>query len=108
MLADWIFTTPAVILQPITGIGLAYVTGYPMLSGWIVYSLLLYFIAGSCWLPVVWLQIRMCQIAREADRENTSLPALYWRYRNIWFWLGIPAFSALLIVFWLMVTKPAI
>jgi uncharacterized membrane protein len=104
--ADWIFTTPAVILQPLTGIGLAYVAGYPIMSGWIVYSVFLYLLAGSCWVPVVWLQIRMCQIARQADSENTPLPALYWHYRKIWFWLGVPAFSALLVVFWLMVAKP--
>jgi uncharacterized membrane protein len=108
VLADWIFTTPAVIVQPLTGIGLAYVAGYPIMSGWIIYSILLYLLAGSCWVPVVWLQIRMCQMARQADRENTPLPALYWRYRKIWFWLGLPAFSALLVVFWLMVAKPNI
>lgn len=108
VLADWIFTTPAVILQPLSGIGLVYVAGYPIMSGWIVYSILLYLLAGCCWVPVVWLQIRMCHIARQADHENAPLPALYWRYRRIWFWLGVPAFSALVIVFWLMVAKPDI
>jgi uncharacterized membrane protein len=108
VLADWIFTTPAVILQPATGLGLAYLIGFPILSGWILYSICLYIFAGLCWLPVVWLQIRMRDLARAADHAGTQLPQQYWRYARIWFCLGIPAFSALMIVYWLMVAKPVI
>ena len=108
VLADWLFTTPAVILQPITGFGLVYLAGYPMLTGWIFYSFCLYILAGCCWLPVVWLQIRMREIARTADDKNTPLPQQYWTYARIWFWLGIPAFGALILVYWLMVFKPVL
>lgn len=108
VLADWLFTTPAVILQPITGLGLAYLAGYPMRTGWIFYAFCLYLFAGGCWLPVVWLQIRMREIARAADNGNTQLPQQYWTYARTWFWLGIPAFGALIIVYWLMVFKPVI
>jgi uncharacterized membrane protein len=108
VLADWIFTTPAVILQPITGLVLAYLVGYPMLSGWIFYSICLYILAGLCWLPVVWLQIRMRNLAQAADDADAQLPPQYWRYARIWFWLGIPAFSALIAIYWLMVAKPVI
>lgn len=106
--ADWIFTTPAVILQPITGLGLVYVAGYPLFSVWIVWSTTLYLIAGACWLPVLWLQIKMRDIARKSDAENTPLPIEYWQLARTWFWLGVPAFGALLMVFWLMIVKPVI
>jgi len=107
VLADWIFTTPAVILQPVTGLGLVYVAGYPLLSGWIVWSTVLYLTAGACWLPVLWLQIKMRDIARKSDAENMPLPIHYWQLARSWFLLGIPAFAALLIVYWLMIVKPA-
>ena len=100
VLADWLFTTPAIILQPSTGLGLIYLAGYPLFSGWIIYSFCLYLFAGGCWLPVVWLQIRMREIANAADQANTPLPQQYWRYARIWFWLGVPAFLALMIVYY--------
>lgn len=107
VLADWVFTTPAVVLQPATGFALVYLAGYPMLlTGWIFYAVCLYVFAGLCWLPVVWLQIRMREMARVADGANAPLPQQYWTYARIWFWLGVPAFSALLLVYWLMVAKP--
>jgi uncharacterized membrane protein len=106
--ADWIFTTPAVIVQPISGIGLMMVGGYPFATGWILLAIFLYFFAGCCWLPVVWLQIQMSRMAREADDNSTPLPPRYWRYTRIWFWLGVPAFVALVVVYWLMVFKPVL
>ncbi|SAL09889.1 DUF2269 family protein [Caballeronia telluris] len=106
VLADWMFTTPAVILQPLTGLGLVYPAGYPMFSGWIFYAICLYLLAACCWLPVVWLQVRMRDMARIADTEHTALPRQYWRYARVWFWLGVPAFIALVGVYWLMVFKP--
>ncbi len=108
VLADWLFTTPAVLIQPLSGLGLAHLAGYPLLSGWIAASLLLYGLAGLCWLPVLWLQIRMRDIARHADDNGIALPSDYWRYASRWFWLGIPAFCALLAVYWLMVFKPTL
>ena len=107
VLADWIFTTPAVIVQPVTGFAMAYHAGYPMFGGWIAYATCLYLLAGACWLPVVWLQLRMRDLARTADARGSPLPAQYWAYARLWFWLGIPAFTALLAVFWLMVSKPS-
>lgn len=106
VLADWIFTTPAVILQLITGLSMAFFADFPIWTGWVFYSLCLYVLAGCCWLPVVWLQIRMRDLSRSADTQKTQLPQQYWVYAKIWFWLGVPAFSALVIVYWLMVFKP--
>lgn len=108
VLADWIFTTPAVIAQPVSGIAMAHLAGYPIVTGWVSYSIGLYALAGCCWLPVLWLQIRMRALARLADQTGVPLPPLYWAYARNWFWLGVPAFLALLIVYWLMVAKPVI
>lgn len=104
--ADWIFTATTIVIQPVTGFYLAYIAGIPMTSRWIVWSTGLYLLAGACWLPVVWLQIQLQRLAADAVRGNAALPALYWRYFGLWVALGIPAFIALIIVFYLMVAKP--
>lgn len=106
VLADWIFTATTVVIQPVTGIYLIYLAGFPWQSKWIMWSIGLYFLAGACWLPVVWIQMRMRDMAQMAARDNTELPQQYWRYLRIWTVLGIPAFFALMVVFWLMVAKP--
>ena len=106
VLADWIFTATSGVLQPLTGFYLIHLAGFPLHSKWIMWSIGLYLLAGACWLPVVWIQMRMRDMAQVAARDNTALPAQYWRYLKIWTALGIPAFFALVIVFWLMVAKP--
>lgn len=106
VLADWLFTTPAAIFQPISGLYMAYYAGFPLSAGWLVWSLVLYGIAGACWLPVLWLQSRMRDMAQQAVRDDTDLPPRYWRYERFWTLLGIPAFSGLIVVYYLMVVKP--
>lgn len=108
VLADWIFTTPTVIFQPLSGLWLVYLLGLPLATPWIAISLTLYVVAGLCWLPVVWLQIRMRQLADAALLAQTPLPAQYWRYARVWFWLGVPAFAAMLMVVLLMVFKTSL
>jgi uncharacterized membrane protein len=105
--ADWMFTTPTIVLQPLTGFYLIHLAGYPMTLRWIWVSIVLYLLAGVCWLPVVWMQIRMRALAEAAAREGTHLPPLYQRYLRWWVSLGVVAFFALVIVFYLMVAKPA-
>ncbi|MES2319926.1 MAG: DUF2269 domain-containing protein [Pseudomonadota bacterium] len=107
VLADWIFTSTTVVLQPLTGFYLIWLAGFPLTSRWIMWSIGLYLLAGACWLPVVWIQLRMRDMAQVAARDGVELPQQYWRYLRIWVLLGIPAFIALVIVFWLMVAKPA-
>lgn len=107
VIADWLFTTPAIIVQPVTGFMMLHLAGIPLASRWVVASVLLYLVAGACWLPVVWLQMKMRDMAIAAARAGEAeLPALYWRYFSFWVLLGIPAFLALVLVFWLMVAKP--
>ena len=108
VLADWIFTTPTVIFQPLSGLWMVYLLGLPLATPWIALSLALYVIAGVCWLPVVWLQIQMRALADAALIAQTPLPAQYWRYARVWFWLGVPAFVAMLLVVLLMVFKTSL
>lgn len=105
--ADCWFTAPAVIVQPLTGIALASVAGYSLIQNWLLWTYVLYAIAGACWLPVVWLQLKMAKMASFALAHDKALPAQYWRYAHYWEWLGYPAFIAMLGVYGLMVFKPA-
>jgi uncharacterized membrane protein len=108
VLADLIFTASAVILQPVTGVTLALLAGYRLSSRWLSLSMVLYGAIGCCWLPVVWLQIRMRDIALEASATGLPLPDLYRRYYGLWFALGWPAFIGVMAVFYLMIAKPAL
>jgi uncharacterized membrane protein len=107
-IADWVFTTPAVIVQPITGIALAKLAGFPLTSNWLELSIVLYLFIGACWIPVVWLQLRMRDLARAAVAEGAPLSPLYCRYYRMWFALGWPAFAGVTGIFTLMVFKPSL
>lgn len=107
VLADLVFTTPAVIVQPVTGVWMARVVGYPLDTGWLAWAIVLYLVAGACWLPVVWLQAAAARLARDAVATGAALPPRYFRLMRAWFWLGWPAFAAVLAIVWLMVFKPA-
>lgn len=107
VLADWLFTTPAILVQIATGVALARLLGYPLTRGWVACALVLYFFAGACWIPVVLLQLRMRDLARAADQRGTALEEHYWAYARAWFWLGVLAFTSIIVVFWLMIAKPA-
>ena len=104
--ADWWFTTPAVIIQPISGAYMIHRAGFPLDSLWITVSLGLYAVAGVCWLPVVWYQIKMGRMAIAAHAQEKPLPDAYWVYARRWELLGYPAFSAMVVVYFLMVLKP--
>lgn len=108
VIADWLFTASAVVVQPITGAALAHLTGQPLFSGWLGLSLLLYVLTGAFWLPVVWIQARMRDLAVQAARSGEPLPAAYDRLFRIWFVCGFPAFGAVLAIIVLMVVKPTL
>ncbi len=107
VLADWLFTTPTIIIQPATGLYMVHLAGFPLTSPWLLWSIVLYFIAGAAWLPVVWMQLQMRDMARTAAASGSSLPARYWTLLHWWIALGCVAFVALVVVFYLMVIKPA-
>ena len=104
VIADWLFTTPAVIIQPVTGFILAKIAGYPLSTPWLVMAILLYLFAGACWLPVVWIQLKLRTLAAAAE---TELPAQYWALNRGWLILGSLAFPAVMVIFWLMVFTPS-
>lgn len=106
VIADWLFTAPSVIIQLLTGISLAYVMDYPMSQGWVLWALMLYVFAGACWLPVVWMQIKMRDMAKYALDTGKPLPDRYWAMDKWWITLGSLAFPAIMVVFYLMVYRP--
>ena len=106
VLADTLFTATAAIAQPITGYFLAREVGWPLTEGWVALSLGLYVFIGVFWLPVVWMQIRMRNLACRARDTDSKLPDAYYRLFRWWFAFGFPAFAAALAIVWLMLTKP--
>lgn len=106
VIADYLFTATAVVLQPITGVALAWHVGYSLWEHWIVLSILLYLLTGAFWLPVVWIQSQMRREAEIAHRSGAALSSRYQKLFRIWFAFGFPAFAAVLLIFWLMIERP--
>lgn len=107
VVADMIFTASAVVAQPVTGYFLIREAGLSITNGWIVTSLALYAVAGAFWLPVVWMQMRMRDLARAAASSNEALPAAYHRLFRWWFAFGFPGFGAVMAIVWLMIARPS-
>jgi len=108
VIADFLFTATAVALQPITGIALVWLVGYSLTEGWIVLSIILYLVTGAFWLPVVWMQVRMRQLAEQAAMQAQPLPPAYYKLFWTWFAFGFPAFAAVAGILWLMIARPSI
>ncbi|MBX9774452.1 MAG: DUF2269 domain-containing protein [Xanthobacteraceae bacterium] len=108
VIADAVFVANAAIIQPVTGVQLALAIGYSLWEPWIAVTFALYLVIVACWLPVLWLQVRMRNIARVAAEEGTDLPARYHRLFRAWFVLGWPAFISMIAIFALMTFKPSL
>ena len=108
VIADYVFTATAVVVQPITGLLLAHEVGYPLSSAWIVLSVALYLWTGAWWLPVVWMQDRMRKLAGAAATAGEPLPRAYHKLFRLWFACGFPAVAAVVAIFWLMIARPQI
>lgn len=106
VVADAIFTTTTIVFQPLSGWRMAHLAGLPLSTPWIAWTFALYLVAGACWLPVVWMQVRMRRMAERAAAEGSPMPDAYYAWLGAWVALGVPAFLALVAVFWLMVAKP--
>jgi uncharacterized membrane protein len=107
VLADYIFTVPAVLIQPISGVWLIMHGGFDWSALWLMWTYGLYILAGIFWIPVVFIQIHLKKILQASVESGSPLPAHYHRLFRIWFLLGWPAFIGLVIVFFLMVMKPS-
>ena len=108
VLADFLFTATAVVAQPVTGWLLARDLGLPLSDGWLFWSLVLYVVAGMFWLPVVWMQMRMRDLAAAALRTNAPLGKDYGRLFRLWCLFGCPGFGAVAAIVWLMIAKPGL
>jgi uncharacterized membrane protein len=105
ILGDWIFTTPAVITQIITGILLMNIQGYSFSAPWFYWVIGLFTFIGICWLPVLRIQYKLRELAKVSVNSNRITPE-FKPLMKTWTLLGIPAFIAILVIFWLMVFKP--
>jgi uncharacterized membrane protein len=108
VIADWIFTATTIVFQPTSGLYLAHRMGIPLTAPWLYWSIVLYVIAAACWLPVIWLQIKLRDIAAEAAARGEPLPRRYAGFLGAWAALGVPALLAFLAIFYLMTAKPAL
>jgi uncharacterized membrane protein len=108
VLADFLFTATAVVAQPVTGVWLARELGLPLSEPWLLISLTLYVVAGAFWLPVLWMQRRMRDLAAVAMRRGTPLDDDYRRLFRLWFLFGFPGFGAVIAILWLMIAKPGL
>ena len=106
VLADVLFTATAVALQPLTGYFLMRTTGVRLTDSWIAASLALFAVAGGFWLPVVWMQRRMRDLAERAAADDAPLPPEYHKLLRLWFIYGFPGFGAVLAILWLLIAKP--
>lgn len=105
VIADYLFTATAVVLQPVTGVALAWYLGYSLSEHWLVLSILLYLVTGAFWLPVVWMQKEIRREARSAVQAGIELSPRYHTLFRTWFAFGFPAFASVLAIFWLMIYR---
>lgn len=108
VLADFVFTASAVVVQPLSGLALIYLQGYALTEPWLMAAYALYVLIGACWLPVVWFQWRMVKLAESAVAVGAPLPPAYHRLFRAWFILGWPAFAGVIGIYALMVAKPVL
>ena len=106
VIADMLFTASAVALQPITGAILMVLSSTAIAERWLLTSLGLYAVAGLFWIPVIFMQIEMRDLARAAEARDRPLPQRYFVLYRRWFMFGIPGFGSVLLILWLMIAKP--
>lgn len=106
VIADMLFTLTAVILQPVTGWLLMMLSSTSLSEHWLAAGILLYVVAGLFWIPVIFMQIEMRNLASAAVREGRSLPPRYFKLFRRWFWFGVPGFGSVMAILWLMIAKP--
>jgi uncharacterized membrane protein len=106
VVADMLFTLTAVLLQPVTGGLLMMLSSTAFTELWILVSLGLYAVAGLFWVPVIFMQVEMRDLARVAAAENAALPPRYFALFRRWFLFGIPGFGSVMLILWLMIAKP--
>ena len=100
VMADWLFTTPAIVIQLATGLWLTRKLNIPFDSSWFIVVISLYALVGICWIPVVWIQIRIRNLIADGESRDS-----YQKLMRVWLALGVPAFSSIILIFYLMVSR---
>ncbi len=72
VIADMLFTLTAVLLQPVSGGVLMWLSSTAWSERWLMTSLGLYAVAGLFWVPVIFMQIEMRDLARAGGRAITK------------------------------------
>jgi uncharacterized membrane protein len=106
VIADLLFTLSAVVLQPLSGGLLMALSATSVAERWLASSLGLYVVAGLFWIPVVFMQMEMRDLARAAAAASQPLPQRYFALFRRWMMFGIPGFGSVMIILWLMIAKP--
>ena len=106
VIADMVFTLSAVVLQPVSGTLLMILSGTSFAAPWLVASLTLYVLAAVFWIPVIFMQIEMRDLARASVAQGQKLPPRYFALFHRWFLFGIPGFGSVMLILWLMIAKP--
>lgn len=105
VITDWLFTATTAVFQPLSGFWMLHLGGLSWHAPWLAWSLALHAIALACWLPVVWIQLRLRDLSVAAAAAAQGLPRAYWRLFGWWVGLGGIAFAAFVAIFWMMVAK---
>jgi uncharacterized membrane protein len=106
VIADMLFTASAVVLQPVTGGMLMALSATSLAERWLITSVGLYVVAGLFWIPVIFMQIEMRDLARKAVAQQQPLPPRHFKLFRRWFLFGIPGFGSVMMILWLMIAKP--
>lgn len=107
VVADYVFTATAVIIQPVSGLMLIAMSGHDPYDFWLLLSYALFILIGVCWLPVVWIQLQIRNLLGESVKSGGSVPDRYHHLMRVWCLLGAPAFISIVAIFYLMVDKPS-
>jgi uncharacterized membrane protein len=75
VIADMLFTLTAVLLQPVTGGLLMMLSSTAIGERWLLTSLGLYAVAGLFWVPVIFMQIEMHDLARKGGGTKPGVAA---------------------------------
>jgi uncharacterized membrane protein len=105
VIADACFTAPAAVFQAVSGIVLIRLLGWTLASPWAVTVIALFVLVGVCWLPVVVIQMQLSREAQQAASIEALSPDFHRNFRR-WFVLGVPAFAAVIALFYMMAAKP--
>jgi uncharacterized membrane protein len=107
--ADRVFTIPAIVVLLLGGFGAAAIGHInPLTTGWVLWGLCLFIIAGICFGPISRTQRKMLALAEAGVASGSMDWPAYERYDRSWSILGGIATLAPILAVAVMVLKPAL